>query len=349
MKLRHLLPALLAAPLALLMLFVLVVSPPPTSTTDASICGTGTLKVPTQAQPWIAEAATTSGLPAAWLAAVAYQESSFNPADFYHDINGGTWGLFQLNREEWEKVYPAAKGSQGTPLGITDPMIHAHYAGIYLKNRLKVVQAMKRAHSEAAYAKLSDLDALVIAHNAGEGNLQRYPSIPPITKSYLANVHKSFTPGSCSATAGDSGKSGQDTYGPYWKSEAGRADGVDPWSFYWGECVSYAAWMIRTTTGYTDFTNNWHGQHFGNAQGWAAAARGAGITVNQTPAVGAIAQRTSGAFGHVALITKVNSDGSFDVNEYNYASHHTFGTRNHVKIGADFDNILHFEKKGSSS
>ena len=53
------------------------------------------------------------------------------------------------------------------------------------------------------FAKLDDLTALVIAHNAGEGNLMKYPDIPSITKRYLDNVRPAIDMGGgCSATAG---------------------------------------------------------------------------------------------------------------------------------------------------
>ncbi len=66
--------------------------------------------------------------------------------------------------------------------------------------------------------------------------------------------------------------------------------------------------------------------------------------MDKRPAVGAIAQRTTGKWGHVAFITRVHADGSFDINEYNHGPTHQFGTRTHVRIPADFNNILHFEK-----
>jgi surface antigen len=138
-----------------------------------------------------------------------------------------------------------------------------------------------------------------------------------------------------------------DTYGPYWAS-LGRSD-VDPWSFYWGECTSYAAWMVRSTSQYTDFTNNWHGQHFGNAKEWPAAARHAGLTVDTTPAVGSIAVHLAGASGsypngHVAYVSRVYPDGNIDVTEYNFAGHHIFGTRTNLPALSQFDEFIHSER-----
>lgn len=159
----------------------------------ATICGVDSLDIPAEAQPWIAKAAESSGLPAGWLAAIARQESDYRPDVFADDINGGTWGLFQLNREEWHKHYPQGDNPGGTPHGITDPMIHAEVAGRYFKARLAHVVSLQTANPVTEWGRLPQLDALLIAHNAGEGGLMRYPAIPSITQRYLANVRGWFT------------------------------------------------------------------------------------------------------------------------------------------------------------
>lgn len=43
-----------------------------------------------------------------------------------------------------------------------------------------------------------------------------------------------------------------------------------------------------------------------------------GYTVNNRPSAGAILQTTQGAFGHVAYVESVGSDGSIRVSEMNY-------------------------------
>lgn len=60
------------------------------------------------------------------------------------------------------------------------------------------------------------------------------------------------------------------------------------------------------------------GSTWGNANNWATAAQNAGYTVNNTPAKGAILQSSAGAYGHVAYVESVNSDGSITVSEMNY-------------------------------
>lgn len=136
----------------------------------------------------------------------------------------------------------------------------------------------------------------------------------------------------------------------YEPTRQGR-EGVDPWNFYWGECVSFTAWKVRTTTRHQTFTNNWTGPngataHFGNAKEWEAAGRAVGIPVDTTPAAGSIAVRRSGTAGHVAYVTKVHPDGKIDVAEYNFSARHAYGTRANLdwKNSGEFDVFIHFEQ-----
>jgi surface antigen len=60
------------------------------------------------------------------------------------------------------------------------------------------------------------------------------------------------------------------------------------------------------------------GSFWGNAATWSMYARSAGYLVNNTPAVGAVMQN-GGGYGHVAIVEKLNSDGSITISEMNYA------------------------------
>ncbi|WP_412519594.1 COG3942 and LysM peptidoglycan-binding domain-containing protein [Staphylococcus simulans] len=75
-----------------------------------------------------------------------------------------------------------------------------------------------------------------------------------------------------------------------------------------GQCTSYAFSRAGGKVGST----------WGNANNWASAAAAAGHTVNNTPAAGSIMQSSAGAYGHVAYVEGVNSDGSVRVSEMNY-------------------------------
>ncbi|EIA5045657.1 CHAP domain-containing protein [Staphylococcus pseudintermedius] len=75
-----------------------------------------------------------------------------------------------------------------------------------------------------------------------------------------------------------------------------------------GQCTYYVFNRVGGTIGST----------WGNASNWASAAAAAGYTVNNRPSAGAILQTTQGAFGHVAYVESVGSDGSIRVSEMNY-------------------------------
>ncbi|HIW12653.1 MAG TPA: CHAP domain-containing protein [Candidatus Salinicoccus stercoripullorum] len=65
-------------------------------------------------------------------------------------------------------------------------------------------------------------------------------------------------------------------------------------------------------------SNSW-----GNASNWDSAALGSGMTVSNSPSVGAIMQLDpgqggAGSMGHVAVVEAVNADGSIQVSEMNW-------------------------------
>ena len=147
-----------------------------------------------------------------------------------------------------------------------------------------------------------------------------------------------------SGVPGGSGKFGVDEYGDYYRKKYGHMIDPDERLEGGGQCVGYAAYMVGTYPKYKNFTNRYKGYHFGDAKLWADAAKGAGIKVDTTPAPGAVVQYKHGAHGHVALVTDVNPDGSFNVNEYNYITPLKFDTRKNLHMGKDFENVLHFEQ-----
>ncbi|HFI0564479.1 TPA: peptidoglycan hydrolase PcsB [Streptococcus suis] len=61
----------------------------------------------------------------------------------------------------------------------------------------------------------------------------------------------------------------------------------------------------------------WVGNYWGNANQWLYSASAAGFSTGSTPVVGAVAVWTSGAYGHVAVVTAVNGS-QIQVVESNY-------------------------------
>lgn len=149
--------------------------------------------IPAMARTWIAETkATCPDLPETWIAAVMAHESGFRPAAHADDSNGGTWGLLQMNASIWRAHYDhppnADLNHNGIP-DIEDPDIHASVGGTYLCARLGGVRQIRADHPDWASSSIPILDALVIAHNAGESRLRSYPTIPAITTRFIADVN----------------------------------------------------------------------------------------------------------------------------------------------------------------
>ena len=62
----------------------------------------------------------------------------------------------------------------------------------------------------------------------------------------------------------------------------------------------------------------WAGDYWGNGGQWAASAAAAGFRTGSTPQVGAIASWDDGGYGHVAVVTAVESPTRIQVSECNY-------------------------------
>ena len=92
--------------------------------------------------------------------------------------------------------------------------------------------------------------------------------------------------------------------------------GVDPWTMYWRQCTSFAAYRLSNTNGFNLPVG------YGNAITWGSIARANGYRVDMNPAVGSIAWFSAGVngaghMGHVAWVADVQGD-QVTIEEYNY-------------------------------
>ena len=85
-------------------------------------------------------------------------------------------------------------------------------------------------------------------------------------------------------------------------------------SYPTGECT----WGAKTLA-------PWAGDYWGNGAQWATSAAAAGFRTGSTPQVGAIACWNDGGYGHVAVVTAVESTTRIQVSESNYAGNRTLG------------------------
>ena len=81
-----------------------------------------------------------------------------------------------------------------------------------------------------------------------------------------------------------------------------------------GECT----WGAKTLA-------PWAGDYWGNGGQWAASAAVAGFRTGSQPQVGAIACWNDGGYGHVAVVTAVQSTTSIQVSESNYLGNRSIG------------------------
>lgn len=80
---------------------------------------------------------------------------------------------------------------------------------------------------------------------------------------------------------------------------------------------------------------------WGDAKHWAGQASAAGFKVDNQPEKGAILQTVAGAYGHVAYVENVNSDGSLLVSEMNWIGPYIISTRTISASEAGTYNYIH--------
>ena len=89
---------------------------------------------------------------------------------------------------------------------------------------------------------------------------------------------------------------------------------TDTSSYPIGECT----WGVKTLA-------PWAGDYWGNGAQWATSAAAAGFRTGSTPQVGAIACWNDGGYGHVAVVTAVESNTRIQVSESNYGKKRYIG------------------------
>ena len=108
---------------------------------------------------------------------------------------------------------------------------------------------------------------------------------------------------------------------------------VDQWGFSNRQSTSYTAWKVSEAG---KNVPKWGYMGKGDANMWVANARSAGITVNGTPKVGAVAVSAN----FTAYVEAVNGD-KIDVSFYNWGNNGAFGHWNDVQA-SQFADYIHF-------
>lgn len=109
---------------------------------------------------------------------------------------------------------------------------------------------------------------------------------------------------------------GTDDYPPQWRNAA-QDSLIDSWGYYNRECTSFVAWRLHSRNGFE------MPRAIGNAGSWGTWFAARGYAVNNSPAVGSIAESS----GHVAWVEAVHGDGTVTIEEYNYNYQGTYRER----------------------
>lgn len=85
---------------------------------------------------------------------------------------------------------------------------------------------------------------------------------------------------------------------------------IDPLGYGCKQCVSFAAYIMESKTGYGP-------SYWGNANMWPSAAQRAGFQVSGTPRENSLAVMYVGQYGHIAYVKSI-SGGMAQIQQYNY-------------------------------
>jgi len=109
-------------------------------------------------------------------------------------------------------------------------------------------------------------------------------------------------------------------------------------TYAWGNCT-YWAFAMRLWAG-SPIPTSW-----GNANTWDDRAERDGYVVDHLPAAGAVYQTDAGDLGHVAYVTKVDSQsGDWTISEMNAKGLNIVSSRTFSKDAAIFAKFIHAKK-----
>lgn len=115
----------------------------------------------------------------------------------------------------------------------------------------------------------------------------------------------------------------------------------------WHSLYNALSYTFGNCTQFVAGTFSWVGAHWGNGCQWADSAKAQGLTITKKPTAGAIAVYDcslpgSDGNGHVAVVDKINSDGSFMLNEVNWNAFNTVDSRQEALTSSTGQHIIGF-------
>lgn len=165
-------------------------------------------------------------------------------------------------------------------------------------------QAAKALEEEKAYLAQKESEKAVVTNSANTSLAQEVSSVStPAAPTSSEEVAPSSEPQEEVATPTPTPTP---TVTPTVSTTSRPRYNIDASSYPMGECT----WGAKTLA-------PWAGEYWGNGAQWATSAAAAGFRTGSTPQVGAIACWNDGAYGHVAVVTAVESNTRIQVSESN--------------------------------
>jgi surface antigen len=121
-------------------------------------------------------------------------------------------------------------------------------------------------------------------------------------------------------------------------NDTSQANVISPYGYYYRNCTDYAAWKVSSLGVPADRYKG-----LGDAKTWAIRAPAKGVRVDGAAAVGSVAVRTSGQFGHLAFVEEVRADGIIRVSHYNYRADGNYSESVGTPASFGFAAFVHFE------
>ena len=161
-------------------------------------------------------------------------------------------------------------------------------AGLLEKKAAAEAEAKAAAEAEAAYKAKQASQQQSLAASANTTFAAQVQATSSSSSSSSSDDESSYTPAATTVSQR-----------PTYSSNAS--------SYPTGQCT----WGAKTLA-------PWAGDYWGNGGQWATSAAAAGFRTGSTPQVGAIACWDDGGYGHVAVVTAVESTTRIQVSECNY-------------------------------
>ena len=162
----------------------------------------------------------------------------------------------------------------------------------------------KKAAAEAEAKAAAEAEAAYKAKQAS----QQQSLVASANTTFVAQVQATSSSSSSSLSSSSSSSDNDSSYTPAATTVIQRPTYSSNASSYpTGQCT----WGAKTLA-------PWAGDYWGNGGQWATSAAAAGFRTGSTPQVGAIASWDDGGYGHVAVVTAVESSTRIQVSECNY-------------------------------